>query len=48
MFEIMKELLISEKEFTYTNYERLKKAMVYVKNNLIDSDGNSSLFDRNK
>ena len=25
MFDVIKEILISEKEFTRTNYERLKK-----------------------
>ena len=40
MFEVIKEILILEKEFTETSYERLKKALVSIKNNLIDSDGN--------
>ena len=31
MFDVIKTILISEKEFTKTNYERLKKALVYVK-----------------
>ena len=30
---------MSKKEFTETNYKRLQKALVYIKNNLIDSDG---------
>ena len=40
MFDIIKEILISEKEFTKTNYEKLKKALLYIKTPLIDSDGN--------
>ena len=39
MFDVIKEILISEKEFTETNYKRLQKAFVYIENNLIDSDG---------
>ena len=39
MFNVIKELLISEKEFTETNYKRLLKALVYIENNLIDGDG---------
>ena len=33
MFDIIKEILVSEKELTYANYERLKIALVYLKNN---------------
>ena len=40
MFVVLKEILISEKDFTKTNYERLKKALVYIKNDLINFDGN--------
>ena len=32
-------MLISEKEFTKTSYKRLQKALFYIENNLIDSDG---------
>ena len=32
IFDVIKELLISEKEFTETNYKRLKKALVYIEN----------------
>ena len=39
MFDVIREILISEKEFTETNYERLQKALVCIENNLIDSDG---------
>ena len=30
MFDILKWTLISEKEFTETNYERLKKNLAYI------------------
>ena len=30
MLDILKEILISEKAFTDTNYERLKKLMSYI------------------
>ena len=43
MFDIIKEILISEKEFTETNYKRSKKALVYIEKNLIDSDGSMYL-----
>ena len=39
MFDVIKEILISEKEFTETNYKILQKTFVYIENNLIDSDG---------
>ena len=39
MFDVIKEILITEKEFTETNYKRLQKTLVYIENNLIDSDG---------
>ena len=35
---MIKEMLISKKELTKTNYKRLQEAMVYIKNNLIDTD----------
>ena len=31
MFDIIKNILISEKEFSKSDYERLKKALVYIK-----------------
>ena len=40
MSDIIKEILISEKDFTKTNYEKLKKALLCIKKPLIDSDGN--------
>ena len=39
MFDVIKEILISEKEFTKTNFKRLQEALGYIKNNLIDTDG---------
>ena len=39
MFDVIKEILISEKEFTETNYKRLQENLVYIKNNLIHTDG---------
>ena len=39
MFDVIKEVLISEKEFTEINYKRLQKALGYIENNLIDFDG---------
>ena len=39
MLDVIKENLISDKDFTETNYKRLHKALVYIENNLIDSDG---------
>ena len=39
MFDVIKEMLISEKEFTETNYKRLQKTLFYMESNLIDSDG---------
>ena len=38
VFDVIKEMLISKKELTKTNYKRLQEAMVYIKNNLIDTD----------
>ena len=43
MLDILKEILISEKEVTKTNYERLEKNLVGVKNKLIDSEGSMYL-----
>ena len=44
MFDVIKEILMSEKEFSETNYKRLQKALktVYIETNLIDSDGGNS------
>ena len=33
MFHIIKEILISEKQFTETNYKRLEKGFAYIENN---------------
>ena len=43
MFDVIKEILMSEKGFTETNYEMLKKSLAYIKKDLIDSDGNMYL-----
>ena len=43
MFDILKEILMSEKELSKTNSERLKKTLVYMNSNLIYSDGNMYL-----
>ena len=43
MLDILKEILISEKEVTKTNYERLEKNLVGVKKKLIDSEGSMYL-----
>ena len=39
MFDVIKEILISEKEFKETNYKSSQKAFDYIENNLTDSDG---------
>ena len=39
MFDVIKEISISKKEFTETNHKRLQKVFVYIENDLIDSDG---------
>ena len=39
MFDVIKEIFISKKEFAETNYNRLQRALVYIENNVIDSDG---------
>ena len=43
MFDVMEEILISEKELTEINYKKLQKAFGYIENNLIDSDGDMYL-----
>ena len=43
MSDIIKDILVSEEEFTETSYKRLQKALVYIKNNLIDTDGSMYL-----
>ena len=44
MFHVIKEILISKKEFTDTNYKRFQKVLVYIENDLIDSDGGMYLM----
>ena len=39
MFDEIKEILISEKQFTEINYKRLQVPLLYKKSTLIDSDG---------
>ena len=39
MFDILKEISISEKMITDTNHDKIKNAMSYLENHLIDSDG---------
>ena len=53
MFDVIKEILISEKEFIETNYKTLQKNLVYIENNLTNSDGGiyltvESLIEKNK
>ena len=43
MYDVIKEILITEKEFAEANYKGLNQALVYIKYNLIDSDGNMYL-----
>ena len=43
MFDVIKEIVISEKEFTDT-IKDYKNDLVYIKNNLIDSDDNMYLI----
>ena len=43
MFHVLKETSISEKVFTETNYKRLQKTLLYIKNNLIDSNSGMHL-----
>ena len=43
MFDVIKEIVISEKEFTDT-IKDYKNALAYIKNNLIDSDDNMYLI----
>ena len=44
MFDVIKEILISKKEFTDTNCKRFQKVLVYIENDLIDSDGGMYLM----
>ena len=44
MYDIVKEVLISEKKFTETNHKRLQKTLVYIKNGLTDSDRGKHLI----
>ena len=52
MFDVIKKILISEKEFPETNYKRLQKPLVYIEKQFNRFWWwyvfNSRLFDRNK
>ena len=39
----VRKILVSEKELRDINFQRLKNTLVYIKNNLIDSDDNMYL-----
>ena len=43
MFDIIKEILIADNEFSEINYIRLQGDMVHIKRNLIDTDGGTYL-----
>ena len=46
MFDVIKEISVSEKEFTETICKRLQKNLAYIENkNLIDSGGGMYLTD---
>ena len=38
-FDVINEILISDKEFTETNYKRLQEDLIYIKNYFIDTYG---------
>ena len=40
---MLRKILVFEKELSDINFERLKKALIYIKDNLIDSDENMYL-----
>ena len=40
MVDIIKQILISEKWFIDINYKRLKERLLFIENNLIESDDN--------
>ena len=39
MFDVIKEILKSEKEFTEPNHKRFQKSLINKESSLIDSDG---------
>ena len=43
MFDVIKETLMSENEFTETNYKRLQKSLFYIENQWMDSNGGMHL-----
>ena len=42
--DYVKKILISEKGLGDINFERLRKALIYVKNNLIDFDSGNNMY----
>ena len=40
---MLRKISTSENELSDIDFEKLKKALVYIKNNLIDSHGNTCL-----
>ena len=40
---MLEKILVSEKELSDINFQRMKNTLVYIKNNLIDSDDNMYL-----
>ena len=43
MYDVIREILISEKEFNETNYKMFQEALVYEKKNLVDTNGGMHL-----
>ena len=39
----LRKILLSKKELSHTTFERLKETLIYIKNNLTDSDNNMYL-----
>ena len=40
---MLEKILVSEKELSDISFQRMKNTLVYIKNNLIDSDDNMYL-----
>ena len=40
---MLEKILVSEKELSDINFQRMKNTLMYIKNNLIDSDDNMYL-----
>ena len=43
MLDVINETLVSENEFTETNYKRLQKSLFYIENQWMDSNGGMHL-----